>query len=241
MNEKVDFEEDTTWSEISARIEEVKEKIEEKGISKNQRKTMKRKLNKLEAEEEARREELLRQHSIKERQIARKVVKKNKKSTKQLFSAFNTKLVLDKGPKLEKGFQVKIADLGNACWEHHHFATEIQTRQYRGPEVLTGSKYNLSADMWSLACMTFEMLTGELLFNPRRDNNESFGKNDDHLAQMMELLGRFPKKLSLRGVKAQKYFSKQGNLVRIPKLQNWSLKDVMIAKYKFTEEQAQFF
>lgn len=45
--------------------------------------------------------------------------------------------------------------------------------------------------MWSLACMTFEMLTGELLFNPRKDQNENFGKNDDHLAQMMELLGRF--------------------------------------------------
>jgi len=29
------------------------------------------------------------------------------------------------------------------------------------------------------------MLTGELLFNPRKDNNDSFGKNDDHLAQMM--------------------------------------------------------
>ncbi|CAM6001004.1 unnamed protein product [Sphagnum balticum] len=42
--------------------------------------------------------------------------------------------------------------------------------------------------MWSLACMVFEMLTGELLFNPRKDNNDAFGKNDDHLAQMMELL-----------------------------------------------------
>lgn len=85
--------------------------------------------------------------------------------------------------------------------------------------------------MWSLACMTFEMLTGELLFNPRKDNNDSFGKNDDHLAQMMELLGRFPKKFTCRGLKNKKYFSKDGNLVRIPKLQNWSLKDVMIAKY----------
>lgn len=79
--------------------------------------------------------------------------------------------------------------------------------------------------------MTFEMLTGELLFNPRKDNNETFGKNDDHLAQMMELLGRFPRKFTSRGVKSRKYFSKDGNLVRIPKLQNWSLKDVMIAKY----------
>ena len=146
---------------------------------------------------------------------------------------------MDKGPKLEEGFKVKIADLGNACWQHHHFATEIQTRQYRGPEVLTGSKYNLSADMWSLACMIFEMLTGELLFNPRKDNSETFGKNDDHLAQMMELLGRFPKKFALRGAKSRKYFSKEGTLQRIPKLQNWSLKDVMIAKYKFKDQNAQ--
>lgn len=75
------------------------------------------------------------------------------------------------------------------------------------------------------------MLTGELLFNPRRDNNDTFGKNDDHLAQMMELLGRFPRKFTCRGAKSRKYYSKEGNLVRIPKLQNWSLKDVMIAKY----------
>jgi serine/threonine-protein kinase SRPK3 len=107
--------------------------------------------------------------------------------------------------------------------------------------VLTGSKYNLSADMWSLACMTFEMLTGELLFNPRKDQSDNFGKNDDHLAQMMELLGRFPRKFTVRGAKSRKYFSKEGNLARIPKLQNWSLKDVMIAKYRFTEPEAEFF
>lgn len=46
----------------------------------------------------------------------------------------------------------------------------------------------------------------------------------------MELLGRFPKKMSMRGVKAKKYINKLGCLNRIPRLQNWSLKDVMIAK-----------
>jgi hypothetical protein len=29
------------------------------------------------------------------------------------------------------------------------------------------------------------MLTGDLLFNPKRDDNQTFGKNDDHIAQMM--------------------------------------------------------
>jgi serine/threonine-protein kinase SRPK3 len=79
--------------------------------------------------------------------------------------------VFTKVKPLEDGFKIKIADLGNACWTHYHFATEIQTRQYRGPEVILGSKYNITADLWSLACMTFEMLTGDLLFNPKRDPN----------------------------------------------------------------------
>ncbi len=131
--------------------------MDDGSLNKNQRKNYRRKLKKLE-------EKLEKEEKSKEFEDSKKVkptkTVKTKKSVKELFSAFDTKLVLDKGPKLEKGFKVKIADLGNACWEHHHFATEIQTRQYRGPEVLTGSKYNLSADMWSLACMTFEMLTG---------------------------------------------------------------------------------
>ena len=40
--------------------------------------------------------------------------------------------------------------------------------------------------------MTFEMLTGDLLFNPKKDKNDNYGKNDDHIAQMMEFLGIFP-------------------------------------------------
>jgi serine/threonine-protein kinase SRPK3 len=36
---------------------------------------------------------------------------------------------------LTEDVKIKIADLGNGCWKHHHFSTEIQTRQYRSPEV----------------------------------------------------------------------------------------------------------
>lgn len=95
--------------------------------------------------------------------------------------------------------------------------------------------------MWSAVCMIFEMLTGELLFNPRKDENNTFGKNDDHLAQIMELIGRFPKKFALSGTKARKYFSREGRLRRIPKFQNWGIKDVVIAKYRFQEKVAEEF
>lgn len=48
---------------------------------------------------------------------------------------------------------VKIADLGNACWISHHFTNDIQTRQYRSPEVILGAKWGASTDVWSMAAM----------------------------------------------------------------------------------------
>lgn len=51
---------------------------------------------------------------------------------------------------------VKIADLGNACWVNHHFTNDIQTRQYRSPEVILGAKWGASTDVWSMAAMVRE-------------------------------------------------------------------------------------
>jgi serine/threonine-protein kinase SRPK3 len=48
---------------------------------------------------------------------------------------------------------VKIADLGNACWVEHHFTNDIQTRQYRCPEIILGTRWNQSVDVWSAACL----------------------------------------------------------------------------------------
>lgn len=62
---------------------------------------------------------------------------------------------------------VKIADLGNACWVHKHFTDSIQTRQYRSPEAIIEYRYGTSVDIWSLACIVFELATGDLLFKPR--------------------------------------------------------------------------
>src|SRR3989440_972492 len=53
---------------------------------------------------------------------------------------------------------VKIADLGNACWISHHFTNDIQTRQYRSPEVILGAKWGASTDVWSMSAMVCQVL-----------------------------------------------------------------------------------
>ena len=72
--------------------------------------------------------------------------------------------------------RVKIIDLGNACWVHKHFTSDIQTRQYRSPEVIIGCRYDTPADIWSVACIVFELATGDLLFDPR--SGRHYDKND---------------------------------------------------------------
>ncbi len=142
-----------------------------------------------------------------------------------------------RGPEIEPTINTKICDMGNACWFTHHFSTEIQTRQYRSPEVILGINYNETADLWSLACIVFELATGDFLFEPRK--GQTYTKNDDHLAQFIELLGKMPKKFALSGLNSKKYFNKNGELKRIKGLQYFPLKNVLIKKYHFKENEAE--
>jgi serine/threonine protein kinase len=77
--------------------------------------------------------------------------------------------------------------MGNACYIDRHYSDVIQTREYRSPEVLLEGQYDESADIWSLACMIFELITGDYLFDPKK--GKTFKKNDDHLALISELIG----------------------------------------------------
>ncbi len=130
----------------------------------------------------------------------------------------------------------KIVDLGNACWTYKQFTNDIQTRQYRCPEVLLGAPYSTPADMWSLACIIFELVTGDLLFDPR--SGEDYERDEDHLALMIELVGRIPRRVALGGKYSRDFFSKTGELKHIRKLRMWPLERVLQDKYKLPLEEA---
>lgn len=92
--------------------------------------------------------------------------------------------------------------------QNHHFTEDIQTRQYRALEVLLGSPYSYSADIWSTACLAFELATGDYLFDPHSGDN--YTRDEDHLAHIVELLGNIPPSLIFRGKYGKKYFTSYG-------------------------------
>ena len=47
--------------------------------------------------------------------------------------------------------------------------------------------YDEKADLWSVACTVFELVTGDFLFYPKKGKH--YCKNEDHLAKMAEMIG----------------------------------------------------
>ncbi len=135
--------------------------------------------------------------------------------------------------------------MGNACYIDNHYSDVIQTREYRSPEILLQGDYDESADIWSLACMVFELITGDYLFDPKK--GKTFKKNDDHLALISELIGEIQGD-DLQDLKQcegwDDYYEPANRnatrfkLKRIKSLRPWPLRKVLIEKYRMKEGDA---
>jgi serine/threonine-protein kinase PRP4 len=90
---------------------------------------------------------------------------------------------------------LKLGDFGSAFrWESEPDAEAPQpyvgSRFYRAPEAILGGRCSPPWDMWSAACLLFELYTGGPLF-PGQDNN-------DMLWRIQALRGPFPHRLLRR-------------------------------------------
>ncbi|KAJ7112560.1 kinase-like domain-containing protein [Mycena epipterygia] len=119
--------------------------------------------------------------------------------------------------------------------EHRIFTNRIKTGQYRCPEAIIGSLVGTGADIWSVACVLFELITGEDLFDV---SPAAEGKNN-HLAQMIQLLGEFPKHmLKPRSWGGPSSFSdSRGRSWRIKMLSPSPLPSVLHDKHHFSQSE----
>jgi len=79
---------------------------------------------------------------------------------------------------------IKLIDFGNATYADEHHSSIINTRQYRGPEVILSLGWNERSDIWSIGCILMELYTGELLFGTH--------ENLEHLALMERIVRPLP-------------------------------------------------
>uniref|UniRef100_T1J138 non-specific serine/threonine protein kinase n=1 Tax=Strigamia maritima TaxID=126957 RepID=T1J138_STRMM len=137
---------------------------------------------------------------------------------------------------------VTIADLGNGCWVNRHFCDSIQTRPYRSPEVIVGGNYSANADVWSVACMAFELATGDYLFPFNRDyDDRSLRQDQSHLALIVQLLGDVPKQLAPKSKLFRKLLTREGKLRRSSNLETIGLFKLLTETYEWDVEEAEKF
>ena len=105
--------------------------------------------------------------------------------------------------------KVYLIDLGNSEILGKNNNDEIMIRSYRPPENIMNSFYNEKADIWSLGCIIYELLTGEYLFDVDRELGYN-DKNRQHLAQMEEMFGKIPLDLALKCDFRERLFDRNG-------------------------------
>ncbi|CAI0452689.1 unnamed protein product [Linum tenue] len=205
------------------------------GLTKNQKKKIRKKAKKVTTKDCAGGEEDVEEENEKQVGSSDEKDKDDSDTKKQDHNrrspSVRKKLLATADPKC------KLVDFGNACWTHKQFTSDIQTRQYRCPEVILGAKYSTPADLWSFACICFELATGDVLFDPHSGDN--YDRDEDHLALMMELIGVIPRKIALGGKYSKDFFNRYGDLRHIRKLRFWPLDKVLVEKYGFGEQDAQ--
>lgn len=98
----------------------------------------------------------------------------------------------------ETGSDVIVIDFGSSCFQHGRIHTYVQSRYYRAPEIVLGLGYGCEIDMWSLACVMVELMTGRPIFPAKNEF--------DLLLYQMEILGQVPDDLLRRAQRELDFF-----------------------------------
>lgn len=86
----------------------------------------------------------------------------------------------------------------------------------------------------------FELATGDHLFDPRAKSG-LWEKDDDHMAQIIELCGDFDLELKMGGKFSHDIFTSRGKLRRVKHLKPVSLTRVLAENYNYHSHEAKQF
>lgn len=126
-----------------------------------------------------------------------------------LVKDIDSELRYDFDDKYLDNLEVKISDFGDFCDEDEEFDEDFGTRYYRAPEVILQGECDFKVDIWAAGCVLFELLTGNILFEPDKDEKRS--RDYNHLLLMCNYSGKFKKKYLKKTKHYKKFFTKNGD------------------------------
>ena len=100
---------------------------------------------------------------------------------------------------------IVLTDFGSALGIDN-LDNELQTRYYRAPEIILGIKADEKIDIWSIGCIAFELLTGNIMFDPGKDCK--YSRDFHHLYLIEELLGKIPLHMVKKSPRKKEFLKK---------------------------------
>ncbi|KAI0783281.1 kinase-like domain-containing protein [Abortiporus biennis] len=116
----------------------------------------------------------------------------------------------------QEDIDVKLADYGTCIWEDQdHPVKVIQTPALRAPEVILRAPWKTSADIWALASVIFNLYSSKWLFMPIPCEDPELTAEEDHIVQMITMLGDFPLDFIKSGKSSGEFFNlNDGSLLK---------------------------
>jgi len=119
-----------------------------------------------------------------------------------------SKINLDKydcSPEIFDNCEICLSDFGSFTYEGEYYEESYGTRYYRSPENILVGKSSYENDIWAVGCILYELLTGEILFNPSKD--KKYDRDFYHLKLINELCGDFSINFLKKTNDYKKYFN----------------------------------
>lgn len=111
--------------------------------------------------------------------------------------------------QLITNIRIQLSDFGNSVFEED-LTHNIQSRNYRAPEVLLKCKINERCDVWSVGCTIYELLTGDMLFEPHHLTGSN--RNREHLHEIQQKIGQIPQNIITQSTKMDRFFKNDKTL-----------------------------
>ena len=105
---------------------------------------------------------------------------------------------------------ISLADFGSHCHEDDEFNGTFGTRYYQAPEIILKGDCSFPVDIWALGCTYYELLTGNILFDPDKDSK--YSRDYYHLSLINDTCGDFNKDFLKETKKYKEFFTSKYKL-----------------------------
>ena len=133
-------------------------------------------------------------------------------------------------------FKFKIIDLGNGEFLDNKVQDEIMIRNYRPPENIINEYFDCKADIWSIGCIAYEILTNKYLFKVSR-KKKSVERDRSHLHEMYEILGKMPRDMTQNCDFSEQLFDNKGRILKNKKCDYTDIEELLKDESEYTDEE----